>query len=145
MVILVAVYRSLYKGFTKLGLLRGALLAGLLLLGGCASTPTRPLLEYASFYAETHGEFTAPIDVDAPVLYSWVSEENYIQGGIQKIWDFHKVQAESDDAFNYIEVTLLNHLAGKGWQLEDMEIVTIPGQNSRFRTAYRYLFSRVKQ
>ncbi|PCK09840.1 MAG: hypothetical protein COA42_01945 [Alteromonadaceae bacterium] len=154
MVVFTTCFKSIQQRLFKSLLHRVLLLSALSFLGACSATQPHSdsassgqgeaSIEYASFYAETQGEFTAPINVDAPTLYSWATNTDYIKGNIDKIWAFHKIIADQDDSFNYIEITLLNHLAAKGWRLEDMEIVSIPMQNSSFRTAYRYLFSRQK-
>jgi hypothetical protein len=95
---------------------------------------------------ETEGEFVIPVGADAPAIYSWSEPKGTIKGDIPQIWQFLGITKEVEYSFTEIESTILNHVASKGWQLQDLEItsVPLPASDNSFRTAYRYIFRRIK-
>jgi len=103
--------------------------------------------EYAVFYMETEGEFVIPVSADAPAIYSWSEPGGSIKGDIPQIWQYLGINKEVEYSFTDVESTILNHVASKGWQLQDLEITSVPISTSDtdFRTAYRYIFKRKKE
>ncbi len=102
-------------------------------------------LEYAIFYMETEGEFIVPVEVDAPAIYSWSQPGKTIKGDIPKIWAFLEIPTNVEYSFTDIENSLLNHVGSKGWELNNLQITSVPiPSTNNFRTAYRYIFQRQK-
>lgn len=108
--------------------------------------PLQTQLEYAIFYMETEGEFVVPVGADAPAIYSWSEPKGTIKGDIPEIWRFLGIKSEIEYSFNNIESVLLNHVAAQGWVLQDLAVTSVPLPHSgtQFRTAYRYIFKRLK-
>ena len=101
--------------------------------------------EYAVFYMETEGEFIIPVSADAPEIYSWSDPSGSVKGDISQIWQYLKMTKDIEYSFTEIESSILNHVGSSGWQLQDLEVNSVPitSNHPTFRSAYRYIFKRM--